>query len=85
MTTDEPALPSFAADRAACDRYAVESEPRPHHDGERIRIRDVVGAPSTLMILVCVRAANADGWLLDKHSDHGDELVFVSVEGGECQ
>ena len=85
MSDDEPALPDFAADRAACERYAAEREPRPHHDGERIRIRDAVGAPSSLMLLVLVRAANADGWLLDKHSDHGGELVFVPVEGGESQ
>jgi hypothetical protein len=85
MTPGEPALPDFAAERAACERYAVEREPRPDHDGERIRIRDVVGAPSTLMLLVCVRAANADGWLLDKHSDHGGELVFIPVEDGESQ
>ncbi len=83
MTDTDTMLPDFAADRAACDRYEIERESRPHHDGQRIRIRDVVGAPSTLMLLVLVRAANADGWLLDKHSDHGDELVFVPVEGGE--
>jgi hypothetical protein len=85
MTPREPALPDFAAERAACERYAVEREPRPGHDGERIRMQDVGGAPSTLMLLVCVRAANADGWLLDKHSDHGGELVFVPVEGGESR
>lgn len=87
MTADEPALPDFAADRAETERYAVEREPHPHHDDEqeRIRIQDVVGAPSSLMLLVTVRAANADGWLLDKHSDHGGELVFVPVEGGESR
>ena len=83
MSDDKPALPDFAAERAACERYAVEREPRPDHNGERIRMRDVVGVPSSLMLLVLVRAANADGWLLDKHSDHGDELVFVPVEDGE--
>jgi hypothetical protein len=85
MTASETVLPDFAAERAACERHAVEREPRPDHDGERIRIRDVVGAPSTLMLLVLIRAANADGWLLDKHSDHGGELVFVPVEDGESQ
>jgi hypothetical protein len=85
MSDNEPALPDFAAERAACERYAVEREPRPNHDGERIRIQDIGGAPSTLMLLVLIRAANADGWLLDKHSDHGGELVFVPVEGGESQ
>jgi hypothetical protein len=85
MTPGETVLPDFAADRAACERYAVEREPSPDHDGERIRIQDVVGAPSTLMLLVLVRAANADGWLLDKHSDHGGELVFVPVEDGESR
>jgi hypothetical protein len=85
MTAADPALPDFAAERAACERCAVEREPRPNHDGERIRIRDVGGAPSTLMLLVLVQAANADGWLLDKHSDHGGELVFVPAESGESR
>jgi hypothetical protein len=85
MTAAEPALPDFAAERAEVERYAVEREPRPDHDGDRIRIRNVVGAPSTLMLLVLVRAANADGWLLDKHSDHGGELLFVPTEDGESQ
>lgn len=85
MSDDEPALPDFAAERAASERYAVERESHPHDDADRIRICDVVGAPSSLMLLVMVRAANADGWLLDKHSDHGDELVFVPGEGGESR
>ena len=79
MTAAEPALPDFAAERAEVERYAVECESRTHDDGDRIRIRDVVGAPLTLMLLVLVRAANADRWLLDKHSDHGSELLFVLV------
>jgi hypothetical protein len=87
MSADECALPGFAAARAEVERYAVERESRPGHDGEQehIRIRDVVGAPSSLMILVLVRAANADGWLLDKHSDHGDELQFIPAEDGETR
>jgi hypothetical protein len=87
MSDDERALPGFAAARAEVERYAVEREQRPGHDGEQehIRIRDVVGVPSSLMILVLVRAANGDGWLLDKHSDHGDDLVFVPVKDGESR
>lgn len=84
--TYDTTLPGFAFARATCDRYAVERESRPDHDGgegERLRIRDVEGTPSTLMILVCVRRANAEGWLLDDHTDHGEQLVFVPVEGGE--
>jgi hypothetical protein len=44
-----------------------------------------MGAPSSLMLLVLIREANADGWLLDKHSDHGDDLVFVPVKDGESR
>ncbi|EMA47784.1 hypothetical protein [Halococcus salifodinae] len=82
---DQQALPDFAADRTDRDRYTVESEPRPHHDGKRIRIHIRNGAPAMVTVLRLVRAANADGWRLDKYSDHGDELVFVPGEGGGDQ
>jgi hypothetical protein len=87
MSADECALPGFAAARAEAERYAVEREQRPGHDGEQehIRIRDTMGAPSTLMLPVLVQEANAEGWLLDKHSDHGDDLVFIPAEDGESR
>ena len=82
---EAPPFPDFAADRAASERYAVEREPHPHHDGTRLRIHVRNGAPAMLTVLRLIRDANADGWLLDKHSDNGDELVLVPGEDGENQ
>jgi len=78
-------LPAFVEDLADQERYDVAREERPHDDGHRIRVQDRAGAPAKVEVLMHIRAANAAGWRLDKHSDAGDELVFVPFEGGESR
>jgi hypothetical protein len=80
--TEAVDLPSFIEDHTDHERYDVGLEARPHADGHRVRTVNRPGTPATAEALQLIRAANADGWRLDKHSDAGDELVFVPFDGG---
>jgi hypothetical protein len=84
-TESASTLPAFVEDLADQERYNIEREPRPHTDGHRLRVQDRSGAPAKVEVLMHIQAANAAGWRLDKHSDAGDELVFVPFEEGESR
>lgn len=90
---EAPPFPDFAAERAKLEQYSVERESRPNHDGKRIRIRDLQGAPAMSMLLSLVNDANAGGWRLSNYHESGDELLFAPFkdnahercEGGDRQ
>jgi hypothetical protein len=77
-------LPPFAANHDKLVQYSVirdTYQTRP----DRINVQKKTGVPRTAIVVGLIQKANTQGWRLDKHIDHGQELQFVPFEGGDDQ